>query len=155
MARRTKKASKRRTNKRTAKKVTKKAAAASVPAGMSTAELAAELQRRQRSLGKLEAKRDRLLQQVAEIEQEITALGGSAGGAAVPDGRRRPRNAQSLGDVLPKVLSGKQLSIEEIMEAVRVTGYTSTSANFRVIVNQHLIKHPKIKRVGRGVYTAK
>ena len=70
-------------------------------------------------------------------------------------GRRRPRNAASLEASLAKVLKGKTMGVSEVAAAVQKDGYKTTSANFRTIVNQTLIKSALIKKTGRGQYTAK
>ncbi|MEM9560690.1 MAG: hypothetical protein AAF995_10315, partial [Planctomycetota bacterium] len=91
-------------------------------------------------------------------------------GGALPGGRsagrtagRRPgrpaagkrfRNASNLADALHAVLRGKQMGVTEAAEAVQAAGYQTTAANFRVIVNQTLLKDKRIKKVSRGVYTA-
>lgn len=69
--------------------------------------------------------------------------------------RKRLANRMTLGDTLAKVLAGKELSVGEAIEAVKKTGYRTTSKNFRVQVNIMLAKDPRFKRVGRGQYTVK
>jgi len=133
------------------------------------AALQAELTRRQSQLGSLIAQHAELSKRFESVASEIEALGGSVTGTgraqrdSRPDRapsngsgtRRRPRNATNLAESLVEVLRGKTLSVTDAAEAVQKAGYKTTSANFRVIVNQHLIKGPPFKRVGRGVYTAK
>ena len=119
--------------------------------GAKTAELTAELKRRQRELGKLERKRARAADHLAELDAEIAALGGGFSDG----GRRRPRNETNLADALVDVLKGKEMGVSEAAEAVQAAGYRTSAANFRTIVNQTLIKDKRIKKVARGVYTAK
>lgn len=116
---------------------------------MTTQELQDQLRLRERRVRSLERKRDRLTEQLEEINLEIHKLGGShaAGG-------RRPRNAQNLSDSLAAVLKGKQMNVTEVTAAVQEAGYITTAANFRTIVNQRLIQDKRFKKVSRGVYTA-
>jgi len=47
------------------------------------------------------------------------------------------------------------MGVTEAAEAVKKAGYKTNAANFRVIVNQALLKHRnKFKKVERGQYTA-
>jgi len=120
---------------------------------MSTAELHAELQRRGRSVKKLERRREKLLADLADVEAELAQEGAlsSAGGI-----RRRPRNEKNLVDALHEVLQGKTMSVTEATQAVQQAGYITTAANFRTIVNQALLREKKkFKKVARGQYTAK
>lgn len=146
----------------------KAAAAASTGAGrpsrlsaVDTAALQMELQRRQRGLGALERKHQKLLGQLATIEAQIAALGGPAGGGGGarrgrPAGRKRPENSTTLVDALAKTLKGKTMGVSEAAEAVVASGYNTNAANFRTIVNQTLLKHTDVfKKVDRGQYTAK
>ncbi len=103
-------------------------------------------------------KRERLLAQVAEIDAELASYGYEAVGGTAPagGGRRRPRNTMNLVDALSTVLKNKTMGVSEAAEAVENLGYRSSSANFRNIVNQTLLKHKgNFKKVGRGQYTAK
>ena len=53
------------------------------------------------------------------------------------------------------VLKGKTMGVTEVAQAVQQAGYRTSAANFRVIVNQSLIKHRRLfKKVARGKYTA-
>lgn len=62
----------------------------------------------------------------------------------------------SLVDALQKELTGKTMGVSEVAESVQASGYQTTSANFRTIVNQALITNPRIfRKVSRGQYTAK
>jgi hypothetical protein len=61
----------------------------------------------------------------------------------------------SLVDALHKALKGKELGVSEVMKAVLDDGYKTSAENFRVMVNQALLKHTdKFKKVSRGLYTA-
>ena len=126
----------------------------SEPVGaMSTSELERELSRRQTIARRLERRRDHLVEQLEEIEKELSALGG-LGGISIGGVRKRPRNDMNLAESLAKVLKTKTMSVTEVSEAVQKAGYRTSAANFRTIVNQTLIKDKRFKKVSRGRYTA-
>ncbi len=144
------KTGKKRSNRKTTpRKAAKATSGGRGPAGMSTAELQAELHRRERGLSSLVKKRERAAARLEEIDQEIAALGGAAMGG------KRARNDQPLADALVDCLTGTTMSVTEVAEAVQHAGYRTTSPNFRTIVNQTLLKDKRFKRVARGQYTAK
>ncbi|MCC6659543.1 MAG: hypothetical protein IT437_01525 [Phycisphaerales bacterium] len=135
---------------------------------VSTADLRAELTRRESGLAK---ERDRLLLQLVEIEGQ---MGGRRGpgrprgrrGPGRPRGRRpgarrrgrppgRSRNPNSLVASLKALLTDKTMGVTEAAAAVQKAGYKTTSPNFRTIVNQALIASGNFRRVSRGQYTAK
>ena len=135
-------------------------------ASLPTVALKQELERRQGALHDLIRQRD-------ELNAELELLGGIFGpNAAVTvktiDVRRGPgrpkgsaggtrlRNGQSLVASLQQVLAGRSLSVSDIEAAVKKSGYKTKSSNFRVIVNQALLAHPKVfRKVDRGVYTVR
>jgi hypothetical protein len=118
---------------------------------MSITQLQSEIKRREKFTRSLQRRREKLLQQLAEVEAEIATHGALSGGGR---GGRRPRNESNLPEALVGVLSGKTMSVTEAAEAVQKAGYITTSPNFRTIVNQALIRDKRFKRVGRGQYTA-
>lgn len=132
-------------------------------ASLSIASLQSEIRRRQRSLPTLMRQRGRAQAKVDRIDAQIAALrgegggqrkarGGGAGGGGV---RKRAKNAMSLVESLAKTLKGKTMSVTDVSEAVQKAGYKTTAANFRTIVNQALIKFPRVfRKVARGQYTA-
>jgi len=130
---------------------------------LSTDQLEAELRRRERAAQRLVAKREKLLSQVADLDAELAAYGYEAAGGASAggngrrgSGRKRPKNDMNLVEALEKALKGKTMGVSEAAEAAQKLGYRSSSANFRNIVNQTLLKHSDVfKKVGRGQYTAK
>lgn len=122
---------------------------------MSVGELQAEIRRRQRSLGKFERQRSRLLSKLAGLDGKIRELGGAIGGGRAGGGGRRPRNDMTLVETLGKVLNGKTMSVTDAAEAVKRAGYRTNSNNFRTQVNIALIKSGSFKRTGRGQYTSK
>lgn len=135
------------------KKTSTKKQSTSTPASMSTAELQAELQRRERNVRRLERRREKLIADLGEVEQALAAEGALSASGGI---RRRPRNEKSLVDSLADVLKGKEMSVTEVTQAVQEAGYMTTAANFRTIVNQALIRENKrFKKVSRGRYTAK
>ncbi len=123
--------------------------------GVSVTDLRRELGRRQRRVGTLIKKRERLMSAVRELDQTISELGGIARGGTFVGARKRPKNDMNLVEALTKVLTDKTMSVTEVAEAVQKAGYATTSPSFRTIVNQTLINSGKFKRVARGQYTAK
>ena len=128
---------------------------------LTTDDLQAELKRRERAARQLATRREKLVAQIDEIDAELASFGYEVTDA--PRGRRgssgrgsRPRNEMSLVEALAKALKGKTMGVSEAADAAAALGYKSTSANFRNIVNQTLLKHPDhFKKVERGQYTAK
>ena len=120
---------------------------------LSYEDLEAELKRREKTVRQLQRKRERLVAQLAEVEQEIAAIGGTK--ARQHAGGRRPSNEKNLVDAMADTLKGKVLSVTELAEAVQQDGYKTTSPNFRTIVNQALLRDDRFKRVSRGKYTVK
>jgi len=133
------------------------------PSELTTEELQQELYRRAEIARKRAVKRDRLLEQITQIDEELGVLGYEAETPAPTNGlcarggsQRRPRNDQPLPKVLHSVMRGKTMGVTEAAEAARKAGYRSSSASFRNIVNQTLLKHPNLfKKVERGQYTTK
>lgn len=118
-------------------------------------DLVAEVRRRQRSVGALEAKRAKLLKQIRELDYTIKTLAGKGNGALSARGGGRAKNAMTLTQALEKVLSNKTMTVTDAADAVKDAGYRTNSNNFRTQVNIALIKSGKFKRVGRGQYTVK
>lgn len=121
--------------------------------------LRSEIKRR---IETLEKRRQSLLSELDSVESEIAVAAGTLGGNGYVRSssgrrpRRRPRNEKNLVESLRKLLKGTTMSVTEMSGAVQRAGYRTTSPNFRTIVNQTLIKNPKLfKRVSRGRYTAK
>ncbi len=118
---------------------------------LSTSELEAELRRRQRDHKRLLSRREKLLADLRKVDDEIRA----AGGTVMAPGRKRPQNSQNLVDALADLLKGRTMGVTEAADAVQAAGYRTSAENFRTIVNQTLIKHPrKFKKISRGQYTA-
>ena len=118
--------------------------------GLSVRELTDELRRRERQLGTLKRRRERAMAKVRDLDAQISSLSGETDNA---NGRRRPRNDVTLADAMASVLDGYEMSVTELADAVREAGYKTTSPNFRVIVNQTLLKDTRFVRVSRGIYS--
>ena len=152
-------------------------ALASVP----TADLQRELERR---MSDMSQRRDELLSELDSIDRMMTGerrgpgrprrKAGRRGRPGRPKGagrrrgrppksaamktrgRKRPRNKMNLVEALAAVLKGRTMGVTEVADAVKKSGYKTTSPNFRTIVNQALLKHKSVfDKVGRGQYTAK
>jgi len=125
--------------------------------GISTAELQAELSRRQKSARSLTARRERIQNELRAIENELALLGGArrplaAPVAPVPRGPRA-RNKQSLADALASAVSiGSVVSPAEVAERVRQAGYASGARTFGMMVATALAKDRRWKRLSRGQY---
>ena len=119
---------------------------------LSIARLESMLRERKSELNMLRRQREKVQQQLNEIDRRIASLGGSK-----MRGGGRARNAESLVATLEAVLrgSGKPMKVGEIVDAVQKRGYQSSSANFRGIVNQTLIKEKQFSSAGRGLYQMK
>lgn len=119
---------------------------------LSIAELQRLLNSRQRQVEKLQRKRQKLQKRIDAVDAQIVELGGSTTGTA-----RRVRNTISLDEAIHQVLekAGKPLPVGDIMQQVQKLGYRSSSANFRGIVNQTLIKDKRFAATARGVYAIK
>lgn len=136
----------------------------------SIAELQNMLRERRRHRSEIVQERKKAQARLSEIDRELQMLdgrsgGGGAGGAGGGRGRGRgrgrprgrPRNESSLTQVMEAVLkkAGKPMRVGEIVEAVQEAGYRSSSANFRGIVNQTLIKDKRFSAASRGHYQLK
>ena len=120
---------------------------------MSITDLQNELRIREREVGKLQRRREKLYAQIAEVDSELGAYGALGSTGAV---LRRPRNEMNLVDSLAVTLKGKTMSVTDATQAVQKNGYMTTAANFRTIVNQALIREKKtFKKISRGQYTAR
>ena len=128
--------------------------ATSALARLPVSALESELRRRQRLVGTLQRRRERLAAKVEALDRQIHAAGGSANGHISRGPGRRPRNKTTLAGALAQMLKGKTMTVVDAAEAVKKSGYKTKSRSFRIQVNTALIKGA-FKRVGRGEYTAK
>lgn len=129
-------------------------------AGLTIDDLQNEIRRRQKSVGPLMRKREKLARKLQELDRRIGALGGvlarRRGRPVGSGGGTRPRNSMTLLEAMQKVMGSKTMGVSEIAEAVQTAGYKTGSANFRVIVNQALLVNPDLfKKVDRGQYALK
>jgi hypothetical protein len=113
------------------------------------------LNQKRRELSRLTRKRATAQRRLEDIDDRIRRLGGSTLG--VRGGGRRARNEHSLVEVIHGVLqkAAKPLRVAAIADAANAAGYRSSSANFRGIVNQMLIKDPRFTSQNRGFYQLK
>jgi septal ring factor EnvC (AmiA/AmiB activator) len=110
---------------------------------------------KRKELARLSRKRATAQRRLDDIDDRIRRLGGSA--MSIRGGGRRARNDQSLVEVIHAVLqkAGRPLRVSAIADAASSAGYRSSSANFRGIVNQMLIKDPRFNSQSRGFYQLK
>lgn len=104
---------------------------------------------------KLLRERTALQKKLEQLDRQIAGLDGAeAGNGAGYTRGGRPRNTQSLPDAVHAAMKkgGKPMKVGDIVEAVESSGYQSSSANFRGIVNQALIKDDRFTQHSRGVY---
>jgi hypothetical protein len=127
-------------------------------AGLSMMELERLLRTRQRELDALFRRRKRLERKLGAIDEDLARLGGDGrgrrrGGAA----GSRARNDVSLPEAIAKVLGKARaaMSVGDIVDGVSRGGYRSTSANFRAVVNQALVKDKRFMAQSRGMYALK
>ncbi|MGD1277455.1 MAG: hypothetical protein ABR964_09545 [Tepidisphaeraceae bacterium] len=124
---------------------------------LSISQLEKVLHQRRAKLGTLEKQRMALSRRLKKVEGKILVLGGD--GIGRPGRRRRRvRNARSLNETIVAVLkkASGAVRVADIVKGVLSTGYRSTSANFRGIVNQALIKDKRFAKAGaRGTYQLK
>ena len=109
---------------------------------MSVSELHQLLQKQQRRVGTLQKRREKMLEDVKAIDQEIAHLTGGE------TSNVRFRNEQSLEKVIIDVLSKnkKGLGLAELAAAVEKTGYQSASSNFKNVVYQNVYKSELITK---------
>ena len=126
--------------------------------GMSLHELERMVNVRKKEISKLLRKRSSIQSRIDEIDRRIESLGGDPGAIRITGGNgKRPRNDQNLPDSIHAVLqkAGQPMKVSDIADAVQATGYRSSSANFRGIVNQALIKDKRFTSASRGMYQVK
>lgn len=125
--------------------------------GLSISQLEKVLHQRRAKLGTLEKQRKALSKRLKKVEGKILMIGGE-GVARGGRRRRHVRNARSLNETILAVLkkASGAVRVADIVKGVLSTGYRSTSANFRGIVNQALIKDKRFAKAGaRGTYQLK
>jgi hypothetical protein len=130
------------------------------PTRFSISQLESMLNSRRDQLAALAKERAQLEKQLGALDLKIRTLGGSRGSGASIDATAsgRARNEKSLIATMEEVLTkaGKPMGVGDILEAVQASGYRSTSANFRGIINQTLIlQRKRFTNAGRGLYAMK
>jgi len=97
-------------------------------------------------------RRAKLQKELSEIDETVAKIDGAGGGML-----SRPRNAKPLAQVAQEVLKdlGKPMRVADIADAALKAGYKSSSASFRAIVNQLLIKDKQFVSTERGFYGLK
>ena len=130
-------------------------------ARLTTADLTAELARREKTATKLQQQRDQLVAQLEAIEKELGGLGVAfsatgrkgARSAALPAGRKRPKNTLPLPDAIVAAMEiGAVISPKEAAELVISNGYQTTSKTFGGQVANVLAKDPRFKKIGRAQF---
>jgi hypothetical protein len=108
---------------------------------------------RRSKINALERKRSRYMRQLDGLDAQIVSLGG-----AIRARGGRLRNKVTLNDSIAAVLkkSSGPMRVADIAHSVLGSGYSTSSGNFRVIVNQALIKDKRFaKGPSRGAYQLK
>src|SRR4051812_15459583 len=115
---------------------------------LSINELQSLINQRKTKIRQLRKERRTLAGRLGRIDRELAVLGGQVGATL------RPRNEKNLVDVIADVMesSKKPMRVGEVTDAVLAAGYRSSSANFKGIVNQTLIKERRFSSPERGVY---
>jgi len=146
---------------------------------LTTDEIVAELDRRERRTRQLLGRQETLRAELASLEQQLADIGDSlpeleaaaralpasraarAGGdsaeTAAPRARRRsgPRakNALSLADAIAAAVEVRaQITPAEAAELVRSNGYVTNASKFTMTVANALAKDKRFRRLARGVY---
>jgi hypothetical protein len=129
-----------------------------LPRGLTVEYLERILQRRRAELSTLMKERDRIQRQLGALDNQIRDLSGGSSPTQGTTPGGRARNSASLVETLTQVIGKSQepMGISEILEGVLSSGYRSSAANFRGMINQTLIKERKrFANVARGTYTLK
>lgn len=131
-------------------------------AKLTTADLTAELARREKTAGKLQAHRSRLVAQIQSIEKQLGSLGvavgatpssGSSRTITASSSRKRPKNDLPLPDAIIAAMEvGAIISPKEAAELVISNGYNTTSKTFGGQVANVLAKDPRFKKMGRAQF---
>jgi hypothetical protein len=130
-------------------------------ASLSVDSLRRELDRRQKGLEALIAKRAKVAAELAALEAQIRELQGDekpARRAPSPSAPAklilpRPKNSLSLTDALAlAVEAGAIVSPTEAAKLVRANGFVTTSKSFVAAVSNALSRDGRFRRVGRGQY---
>jgi len=115
---------------------------AEVTEQLSVAEIHQLLRQQQSKVNALQKRREKLAEQLADVEQQIAELTGEDGGGT------RFKNEKSLEEVIIDVLgkNKKGLGLAELTDAILKTGYRSSSSNFKNVVYQNVYKSEAVTR---------
>jgi len=145
---------------------------------LTTDEIVAELDRRERRTRHLLARQEALRTELAELDQQLADIGDSlpaleAAARAAPAaarGRRgsdegeagrvtrrrvgpRARNSLSLADAIAAAVEVRaQVTPAEAADLVQSNGYVTNAAKFTMTVANALAKDKRFRRLSRGIY---
>jgi len=144
---------------------------------LTTDEIVAELDRRERRTRQLLSRQETLRTELAGLEQQLADIGDSlpeleAAARALPAGRApragdaepaaprprrrsgpRARNALSLADAIAAAVEVRaQITPAEAAELVRSNGYVTNASKFTMTVANALAKDTRFRRLARGIY---
>ena len=146
---------------------------------LTTDEIVAELDRRERRTRQLLSRQEALRTELAGLEQQLADIGDSlpeleAAARALPAGRAprggaeaaepaaprtrrrsgpRAKNALSLADAIAAAVEVRaQITPAEAAELVRSNGYVTNASKFTMTVANALAKDKRFRRLARGVY---
>lgn len=124
---------------------------------LSLMEIARIMLDRRRDLKTLKKKRRECQRDLDRVGAAISRIAGTNRSSAGNGMGRRPRNAVSLAGAIEQVLgkASAPVPVGEIAMQVQATGYRSSSANFRGLVNMTLVTNDRFESAGRGVYVLK
>ncbi len=130
-----------------------------MPRVISIQQLRRELKRRESMLGRLQARRQKLVVRLAALDRKMEAIAGQAAGVRRgkpglrPAARRRGRGGKTLLDFAKQVLQGSSgMRVKDVAQAVKSAGYKSASKDFYTIVATQLRDKRNFKNVKRGIY---
>lgn len=128
-----------------------------IGANLSICELERILEHRRSELQQLSQERAKLQKRLEEIDEHIHKLGGEEADALLRAHPPRIHNEKSLTEMIVAVLqqAPQPMRVSDIAHKTQELGYKTTSANFRGIVNQTLIKDKRFVATTRGFYTLK
>ena len=140
------------------------------PKFRSIEDLRRELRKREAELGKLVARRGKVVAKLEGLDRKIALLGGEALGTVVKihKGRAgklptvakktgRKRSDKPLLEYVKQVLAGVDdgMRVKDVMKAVTKAGYKSISKDFYTIVASALRDAKVFENLRRGVYKLK
>jgi hypothetical protein len=133
-----------------------------MPKYLTIGELERQLQAKQRELGKLAAKREKVAAKLAAIDRKIAQLSGGAvlraprAGAGVVKARRGRAVGTPLIEYIKNVMKGKEpMRVRDIQKAVLKAKYPTVSKDFYGIVAATVRDKKIFERVRRGLYKLK